>query len=464
MNINQILENLFPFHFMIDDKFKIIHAGRSSKKIFPFIKAHDNFLEHFEISRPKIELTFKSFLEHQDTLFIVKNTKCSEIEMKAQVLSLSKHVLFFVFTPVITDVSFLKNLNVTMDDFAIYDTTLEMMFALQATKKSLDDANVLSKKLEEKVEERTHELKAKNDEILAQNEEFMQQQDQLNKQSLYLADKNRKLQRARELIHSKNRELKLHSINLKHEVEQRTQDLIYINSELLNQNNQLEQFAFIVAHNLRAPIARILGLINVLQMEGLINDDNQFYLDNINLSTLRLEEVIVDLNRILDVKKGMHHAYEYISLENKTTKILEMLHAQVEESKADIHFNFTAIDTLYSISSYIENILYNLISNAIKYKDPERHLQVSITTKTNGDKACLMIQDNGIGMNIEKNRDNLFKLYKRFHTHVEGKGIGLYMVKTQLEALGGKIEVESEPGKGTTFKTYFKIDPLNGSI
>jgi hypothetical protein len=207
MNINQILEKLFPFHFMINEKFRIIHAGRSSKKLFPYINDHDQFLDHFEISRPKIETTFAAFTENENTLFIVKTKQSADIQMKAQVIQLSKNVIFFVFTPVITDLLLLKALNITMDDFAVYDTTIEFMFALQATKKSLDDAIGISKKLEEKVEERTHELKGKNDEILAQNEEFIQQQDQLNKQSLYLAEKNRKLQRARELIHNKNREL-----------------------------------------------------------------------------------------------------------------------------------------------------------------------------------------------------------------------------------------------------------------
>jgi signal transduction histidine kinase len=459
MNINQILEKLFPFHFMIDEKFRIIHAGRSSKKLFPYINDHDQFLDHFEIARPRIDATFTAFTENENTLFVVKTKQSADIEMKAQVIRLSKNVMFFVFTPVITDLLLLKALNITMDDFAIYDTTIEFMFALQATKKSLDDAIGISKELEEKVEERTHELKAKNDEILAQNEEFIQQQDQLNKQSLYLAEKNRKLQRARELIHNKNRELKLHSINLKHEVEQRTQDLIYINSELLNQNNQLEQFAFIVAHNLRAPIARILGLINVLKMEELINEDNEFYIENIHLSTLRLEEVIMDLNRILDIKKGMHHAYEFISLEKKTKKIIEMLHTQLNESNADIHFNFTKADQLCAVSSYVENILYNLISNAIKYRDPEREISITLTTERTDDRICLSIKDTGLGMNLEKNKDNLYKLYKRFHTHVEGKGIGLYMVKTQVDAMGGKIEMETQPGKGTTFKIYFREDP-----
>jgi signal transduction histidine kinase len=459
MNINQILEKLFPFHYMINDHFEIIHAGRSSRKLFPRIVDQHQFFDYFEIVRPDIQKNFDALAGNENTPIILKAKQSPNIELKTQVIKLSPKVIFFVFTPVVTDLTILNGLNLTKEDFAVYDTTLEYMFALPETKKSLDDAIAFSKALEEKVEDRTWELKEKNDEILAQNEEYIQQQEQLNKQSIFLEEKNRKLQRARELIHSKNRELKLSSINLKHEVEQRTQDLIFINSELLNQNNQLEQFAFIVAHNLRAPIARILGLINVLKMEELINEDNEFYLENIHLSTLRLEEVIMDLNRILDIKKGMHHAYEHVSLEKKTKKIIEMLHTQINESNAEIHFDFTKADSLYCISSYLENILYNLISNAIKYRDPAREISIYLSSEKIDDMICLSIKDTGLGMNLQNNRENLYKLYKRFHTHVEGKGIGLYMVKTQVDAMGGKIQIETEQGKGTTFKVYFKEVP-----
>src|SRR5690606_8900391 len=119
--------------------------------------------------------------------------------------------------------------------------------ALQQAQEALTVAETLTRTFEEKVTERTFELKQKNDEMLAQHEEYIQQQEMLNNQSHFLAEKNRKLQRARELIHSKNRELKKRSINLEAEVRQRTHDLMVINKELLEQNNQLEQFAFMVA-------------------------------------------------------------------------------------------------------------------------------------------------------------------------------------------------------------------------
>ena len=108
------------------------------------------------------------------------------------------------------------------------------------------------------------------------------------------------------------------------------------------------------------------------------------------------------------------------------------------------------------IAPYVESILYNLISNAIKYRDPERSPHIAIKTTHENEFVCLAVMDNGLGIDLKKYKQNIFSLYKRFHLHVEGKGLGLYLVKTQIEALGGRVEVRSEPNEGTTFQIYFK--------
>ena len=98
------------------------------------------------------------------------------------------------------------------------------------------------------------------------------------------------------------------------------------------------------------------------------------------------------------------------------------------------------------------------MSNAIKFRSPERKLHIELKTTTIDDYICLTIKDNGLGIDMNSSKDKIFMLYQRFHTHIKGKGIGLFMVKTQLDILEGKIEVESEKDKGTTFKVYFKIN------
>jgi signal transduction histidine kinase len=453
-SMNHHIEKLFPFSIVIDESMMIVRIGRSAKKLLPEIKLGNLFSSFFTILRPRFEMSFHALRSLEDTLFVVQH---NEVQLKGQMNFLEdENTILFVFTPIVRDVSFFKQFNITMNDFPFYDNTLEFLFALQAANKGLEEARLLSKNFEDKVDQRTHQLQQKNEEMQAQNEIFTQQQFQLNKQSEFLADKNRKLQKARELIHLKNRELKKYSFNLEKEVRQRTEALTALNRELKEQNNQLEQFAFIVAHNLRAPIARILGLINLMKLQSLITDDSEFYIDGIHTAAQRLEEVIKDLNRILEIRSGLNEAYEMISLEQKTKGVLELLNSQISDSKASLSYDFTPAPLVYSISSYVENILFNLISNAIKYRHSERRPLIVISSHIFQDELCLTVSDNGIGFDIESNKANLFGLYKRFHDHVEGKGLGLYMIKTQTEAIGGKIEVESTLGVGTTFRIFFK--------
>lgn len=448
---------LFPFHFVLNNRLEVTNIGRSAAKLFPGIGIGNFFPDHFQVVRPRLKNTFDDFCQNQDSLFVVQNKQRSDIQIKGQVSYKSEDdVILFVFTPIIREVSFFARFNMTMDDLPFYDNTLEFLFALQAANHGLGEARTLNKKFEEKVNNRTRELKVKNEEIQAQNEEFVLQQEQLNRQSEYLAEKNRKLQRARELIHRKNRELKLYSKTLETQVQERTQDLTSINHALTEQNNQLEQFAFIVAHNLRAPIARILGLVNLMKLQSLISPENEFYINGINFATQRLEEVIKDLNIILEIRKGLNEAYEWVSLDQKTSKVGETLRTQIEESHASLVTDYSGAEEVYSISTYIENILYNLVSNAIKYRHPQRQPVVQISSRHENQEVCIEVKDNGIGFDIEANKDNLFKLYKRFHDHVEGKGIGLYMVKTQSEVLGGRIEVTSIPDHGTIFRIFLK--------
>jgi signal transduction histidine kinase len=111
---------------------------------------------------------------------------------------------------------------------------------------------------------------------------------------------------------------------------------------------------------------------------------------------------------------------------------------------------------VYAVLPYVESIINNLLTNAIKYRHPDRHPIIQISTTIDNEYVCLKVKDNGLGVDLSKYRNDIFNLYKRFHLHVDGKGLGLYLVKTQVTALGGKIDIESEPEKGTTFLVYFK--------
>lgn len=337
--------------------------------------------------------------------------------------------------------------------------------------------NEQKRALEENIVVRTEELRQKQDEILGQNEELTQQQSELFKQQQFIEQKNRelvllnrkmltnelvlrkaysKISDAKRIIAAKNAELEAYSENLERQIKERTQQITQANAELIKQNNQLEQFAFITAHNLRAPIARLLGLASILDTENKQNPDNEYVIDKMVVVSNELDVVIKDLNVILEIKKGINEIISNVKLSDKLAKVCELLENQISESKAVITFDFSAADVIASVSPYVESIIYNLVSNAIKYRSLKRIANIHLQTLVKEDCILLTISDNGLGMDLSENKAKVFGLYSRFHDHVEGKGLGLYLVKTQIEALGGNISIESTPGVGTTFYLSFK--------
>ena len=301
--------------------------------------------------------------------------------------------------------------------------------------------------LEQKVAERTQEILAQNHEITSQNEELKMHQETLSMQ-------NKQLQEAEKTIREQSKKIQSLNDHLKLEVDNRTQELQKTNQELIEHNNQLEQFAFIAAHNLRAPLVRVLGLANLIQM-GETEEDKRAALEKMICAAHDLDQVVKDLNAILNIKRHTGNFAE-VSLNESLTRTKRILEKEIEDTGTRIIHNFAEADRVYAIAPYVESILYNLISNSIKYRDPLRSPYIAIKTTHEQEFVCLAVMDNGLGIDLRKYKQNIFSLYKRFHLHVEGKGLGLYLVKTQIEALGGRVEVRSEPNEGTTFQVYFK--------
>ena len=174
-------------------------------------------------------------------------------------------------------------------------------------------------------------------------------------------------------------------------------------------------------------------------------------IDKLKYSAEDLDNVIHDLNAILEIKKGVNHSFEAVSLAERLNKVKNILKDKIAESNATIIDDLNPDARCYGIPAYVESILYNLISNAIKYRSPERNPVVTVSAKIKDDNLQLDVIDNGIGLDLETSRDKVFNLYQRFHNHVEGKGIGLFLVKTQVEAMNGKISIESKVHEGTRF-------------
>ena len=222
-------------------------------------------------------------------------------------------------------------------------------------------------------------------------------------------------------------------------------------NDLIVRNAELEQFAYIISHNLRAPVANIIGASCALEFPELTEAEKVILWAGINTSVKKLDGVVTDLNQILQVKGKTDVFKETVHFSDLVNDIKESIINLVLDANFEIKFDFTAIDSYLTLKPYLYSIFYNIISNSIKYRRKNVHCIIEITSCIVNNRIELVFKDNGTGIDLAKNGDRVFGLYKRFHDNIEGKGMGLFMVKTQVEALGGKISVKSEQNKGTEF-------------
>lgn len=307
----------------------------------------------------------------------------------------------------------------------------------------------------EEISAYNEEISAQNEEIASHNEQLVMQQHEIALQQQQLREHNEELMEAKKTIEQQNRAISIKNEELATEVEHQTRFLRETNLELIEHNSRLEQFAFIISHNLRAPVARLVGLSSILEHAS--NPEEQQKIVRMMIkSTGELDQVIQDLGFILRIQKLSAKVLSQVNLKQVADKVLNILEAEIRDTQAEVRIDFKDVVTIYSLPQYFESIIYNLVSNSIKYRHPERRPLIEIRSTFEDDFIKIEICDNGLGIDLDRNKNNLFNLYKRFHFHVEGKGLGLYLVKTQIDALGGKIEVNSNIEKGTKFTLYFK--------
>lgn len=228
--------------------------------------------------------------------------------------------------------------------------------------------------------------------------------------------------------------------------------------EIVQRNKDLEQFAYIVSHNLRAPVANIVGFADALINMDCDEHEKKDILDGLDISVKRLDNVIIDLNDILQIKKEGVGRKEVVSFSSIILDIILSIGKLIEAENAIIQTDFEEIDQFLTLKNFLYSICFNLISNSIKYRRLDVPPLIQIRSRKQGNTIVLYFKDNGLGIDINRRNNQLFGMYKRFHpTVAEGKGMGLFMVKTQVEALGGKISVESEVNVGTEFKVSFDL-------
>ncbi len=219
------------------------------------------------------------------------------------------------------------------------------------------------------------------------------------------------------------------------------------------QNKKLVNFAHIVSHNLRSHTANFSMLL-----EFLTNEKDESEKDRIvkmlSKASDNLLGTLDNLNEVVKINTNTNVTRESINLRASFDSVHENLIALFQKNKVQYENTIPKNLNVHGIPAYIESIILNLLTNAVKYKHPNRNPKITITAKKNENKVVLSIEDNGIGINLDKNGDKLFGMYKTFHDNKDARGIGLYISKNQIEAMGGSIIACSEINKGTTFKVY----------
>jgi signal transduction histidine kinase len=285
---------------------------------------------------------------------------------------------------------------------------------------------------------------------------FLKRRDNLllHKQQRIIDDKNKELAQVNNDLQATNEELTAanetiasHNQTLEKEVELRTKELIAY-------SNQLEQFTFMAAHNLRGPVARLTGLGNLLKM-GIDEKEKKDVIDRIMNNTREIDHVLNDLNEILEIKSGVSRLISEVDLMKSLEHARTILKEDIEQAQAELEVDFK-VKRVSAVKAYIESIFYNLISNALKYRSPARKLKLKISSSYKEGHIRLSFSDNGIGIDMQKYGEEIFSIYKRFHSHKDGRGMGLFLVKSQINILGGEIHIESEVDKGTTFHIDFQ--------
>ena len=232
------------------------------------------------------------------------------------------------------------------------------------------------------------------------------------------------------------------------------------NAQLVRINNDLDNFIYTASHDLKAPIHNIEGLVNVLQNnlgpEHQENPKIKVVMGMMHQSVEKFKSAIKDLTEVAKVGSSKEEEVSEVYFQEILEEVMVNIKSQIEEADASVSADFTKAPAIRFARKNLRSILYNLLSNAIKYRSPQRQAEVSIRTETSGGEYVLLtVQDNGLGIK-EADKQKVFTMFKRLHQHVEGTGVGMSIVKRIIENHGGKIELESEPGKGSVFKVYFK--------
>ena len=226
--------------------------------------------------------------------------------------------------------------------------------------------------------------------------------------------------------------------------------------ELTQNNKDLKQFSYITSHNLRAPLSNLTGLLNLIDDFTIEDEELKEILTGFKLSTHLLNETINDLARVITIKDSPSIQNEELQIQTIFKNILNQLHIQLEKIKPKLNIDYGNVTKINTNRAYFESIFINLLNNSLKYRSKNRDLTIDITILEKNNTITIHLKDNGIGIALERHNNKVFGLYQRFHNYPDSKGLGLFLVKSQIETMGGTISIQSEVEKGTEFTLTFK--------
>ena len=388
-----LLDLLFPFHFILDAKLGYVQTGQSLKKVCSSLKV---FEEDFSLVRPGlgIEYTFESISSYSDQVFILKLKKSvAGMLLKGQFVPLvDEKRLLFVGSPWITNEEVFEQTGLKIRDFALHDSLVDLLQHVKVQQMAVEDVNEM------------------NQVLIRKNEE--------------LVSLNREMREAREDMEIKNVELR--KINI-----------------------ELDKFVYSISHDLRSPLLSIKGILQLIPLKEKLNTGTVKYLQMAEKSVNRLDQTIQE---ILDYSRNAR-----LDLRLSTFSLVQM----IEGVFADLRFanelpvsfslEISGSSNIQSDKYRMDTLLKNIIGNAVKYRNPDVKVQwVKVTVSSQNNTHIIRVSDNGIGIS-EKNMPKIFEMFYRGSSIVSGTGLGLYICKEIIGRLEGTIEVESTPGKGSTF-------------
>lgn len=370
------------------------------------------------------DITFNDYYNFRIALIALSTIPFMVFSLKEKYL-LSFSVLICLLCLILSD-QIHHHFNVGFYDIGFTDKHYDFINTSSLTATAAIILTIISlKSVIEKQEEENRnllfELQDSNAEIASQRDELIAQREKLNQNQKALSKAYDTIERQK----------------------------VWLEEELVMYDFEINQFSYNVAHHLRGPVASISGLIN-LYASGVSKEE---LLPHMQSGIRSLDGVVSDLNKVLQVRKDIFRSKSSLSLNKIAQEVLELMVSDMLIVNPILKIDFSNAPHVYAPKSAIVSIFYNLISNALKFRDENTRLVIHLLSEPTPDaKIKLTIRDNGVGLDLTKHMQDIFKMYKRFHMHKEGKGLGLYLVKLQVIALGGTINVSSQLGEFTQFE------------